>query len=90
MTIALLSLRRITMALGVAGFAAKLGLFVWVDHTSYWTIGTRTLSDVTVLFGILTMTLALIDFVRSRGDWPPLVAFILGLLAFAPVIGYAS
>jgi hypothetical protein len=78
------------MTLAVIGIAAKAGLFVWVNHTTDWTVGTSTLSGFTVVLGVLTMVLALIDFGRSRGHWVPLLAFILGLLTFAPVIGYAT
>jgi hypothetical protein len=78
------------MTLAVVGIAAKVGLFVWVNHTTDWTVGTSTLSGVTVVLGVLTMVLALIDFGRSRGHWLPLLAFISGLLTFAPVIGFAA
>ena len=78
------------MTLAVIGIAAKVGLFVWVDHTTDWTVGTSTLAGITVGVGVLTMVLALIDFGRSRGQWVPLLAFILGLLTFAPVIGYGA
>ena len=36
------------------------------------------------------MALATIDFVRSRRKWLPLGLFVLGLLTFAPVIGYSA
>jgi ABC-type Fe3+-siderophore transport system permease subunit len=78
------------MTLAVVGIAAKVGLFVWVDHTTDWTVGTSTLTGVTAVLGVLTMVLALIDFGWSRGHWLPLLAFILGLLTFAPVIGFAA
>jgi hypothetical protein len=84
------SLRQLTTMLAVVGIAAKVGLFVWVNHTTDWTVGTSTLTGVTVVLGVLTMVLALIDFGRSRGHWLPLLAFILGLLTFAPVIGFAA
>ncbi len=83
-------LRPLTVTLVVIGIAAKVGVFVWVNHTTDWTVGTSTLTGVTMVVGVLTMVLALVDFGRSRGHWVPLAAFILGLLAFAPVIGYAS
>jgi hypothetical protein len=83
-------LRQFTMTLAVIGIVAKVGLFVWVNHTTDWTVGTSTLTGVTVVVGVLTMVLALVDFGRSRGHWVSLVAFILGLLTFAPVIGYAA
>lgn len=78
------------MTLGLVGIIAKVGLFVWVNHTTDSTVGTSTLTGVTVVLGVLTMVLALIDFGRSRGHWLPLLAFILGLLTFAPVIGYPT
>ena len=78
------------MTLAVVGIAAKVGLFVWVNHTTDWTVGTSTLTGVTVVLGVLTMVLALIDLGRSRGYWLSLLAFILGLLTFAPVIGFAA
>jgi len=84
------SLRQVTITLAVVGIIAKIGLFVWVGHTSNWTFGSSTLSVVTVVLGILTMVLAVIDFARSRGQWLPLVLFVLGLLTFAPVIGYSA
>lgn len=84
------SLRQVTITLAVVGIMAKIGLFVWVGHTSNWTVGTSTLSVVTVVLGLLTMVLAVIDLVRSRGQWLPLVLFVLGLLTFAPVIGYSA
>jgi hypothetical protein len=84
------SLRQLTTMLAVVGIAAKVGLFVWVNHATDWTVGTSTLTGVTVVLGVLTMVLALIDFGRSRGHWLPLLAFILGLLTFAPVIGFAA
>jgi hypothetical protein len=83
-------LRQLTMTLAVVGFAAKIGLFVWVNHTTGWTVGTSTLAGVTVVVGVLTMVLALIDFGKSRGLGVPLIAFVLGLLTFAPVVGYAT
>jgi hypothetical protein len=87
---AAVSLRQVTITLAFIGIIAKIGLFVWVGHTSSWTVGTSTLTVVTVVLGLLTMTLAAIDFVRSRGQWLPLVPFVLGLLTFAPVIGYSA
>jgi hypothetical protein len=84
------SLRQVTITLAFVGIIAKIGLFVWVGHTSNWTVGTSTLTVVTVVLGLLTMVLATIDFVRSRGQWLPLVPFVLGLLTFAPVIGYSA
>jgi hypothetical protein len=80
----------VTIPLAFVGIIAKIGLFVWVGHTSNWTVGTSTLTVVTVVLGLLTMVLATIDFVRSRGQWLPLVPFVLGLLTFAPVIGYSA
>ena len=79
-----------TIASALVGFIAKIGLFVWVGHTSNWTVGTSTLTAVTVVLGLLTMVLATIDFVRSRGRWLALVPFALGMLTFAPVIGYSA
>jgi len=87
---AAVSLRQVTMTLAFVGIIAKIGLFVWVGHTSNWTVGTTTLTVVTVVLGLLTMVLASVDFVRSRGKWMPLVPFALGLLTFAPVIGYSA
>jgi hypothetical protein len=84
------SLRQVTITMGLVGIIAKIGLFVWVGHTSNWTTGTGTLTVVTVVLGLLTMVLATIDFVRSRGQWLPLVPFVLGLLTFAPVVGYSA
>ena len=85
-----MSLRQVTIASALVGVIAKIGLFVWVGHTSNWTIGTSTLTVVTVVLGLLTMVLATIDFVRSRRKWLPLGLFVLGLLTFAPVIGYSA
>ncbi|MBF6614728.1 MAG: hypothetical protein IVW55_16580 [Chloroflexi bacterium] len=87
---AAVSLRQMTITLAFIGIIAKIGLFVWVSHTSDWTVGTSTLAGVTLFLGILTMVLAVIDLVRSGGNWLPLVAFMLGLLTFAPVIGYSA
>ena len=84
------SLRQVTISMALVGIVAKLGLFVWVGHTSNWTVGTSTLTAVTVVLGLLTMVLATIDFVRSRGRWLALVPFALGMLTFAPVIGYSA
>ena len=84
------SLRQVTITLACVGIIAKIGLFVWVGHTSNWTAGTSSLTVVTVVLGLLTMVLATVDFVRSRGQWLPLVPFVLGLLTFAPVLGYAA
>ncbi len=84
------SLRQLIMTLAAVGIAAKFGLFVWVNHTTGWTVGTSTLAGVTMIVGGLTMVLALIYFGRSRGHWVPLLAFILGLLTFVLVIGYAA
>jgi hypothetical protein len=84
------SLRQVTMTLAFVGIIAKVGLFVWVNHTSDWTVGTSTLAGLTLVLGLLTMVLAVADLVRSQGHWLPLVAFMLGLLTFAPVIGYAT
>jgi hypothetical protein len=84
------NLRQVTISIAVVGIIAKIGLFVWVGRTSSWTVGTSTLTVVTVVLGLLTMVLATVDFVRSRGKWPPLVPFVLGLLTFAPVIGYSA
>jgi hypothetical protein len=84
------SLRQVTITLAFVGIIAKIGLFVWVGHTSNWTVGTRALTVVTVVLGLLAMVPATIDFVRSRGQWLPLVPFVLGLLTFAPVIGYSA
>jgi len=84
------SLRQVTITLALVGIIAKIGLFVWVGHTSNWTVGTSTLTVVTVVLGLLTMVLAMIDLVRSRRQWLPLVLFVLGLLTFAPVIGYSA
>ncbi len=84
------SLRQVTIALAIVGIIAKVGLFVWVGHTSNWTVGTSALTVVTVVLGLLTMILATIDFARSRRQWLPLVLFVLGLLTFAPVIGYSA
>jgi len=53
-------------------------------------VGTSTLTVVTIVLGLLTMVLATIDFVRSRQKWLSLVLFVLGLLTFAPVIGYSA
>ena len=87
---AAISLRQVTFTLAFIGIIAKIGLFAWVGHTSNWTVGTSTLTVVTIVLGLLTMALAAIDLVRSRGQWLPLVAFVLGLLTFAPVIGYSA
>ena len=76
--------------MALVGIVAKIGLFVWVGHTPNWTVGTSTLTVVTVVLGLLTMVLATIDFVRSRAQWLALVPFVLGLLTFAPVIGYSA
>lgn len=84
------SLRQVSIALALVGIIAKIGLFVWVGLTSNWTAGTSTLTVVTVVLGLLTMVLATIDFVRSRRQWLPLAMFVLGLLTFAPVIGYSA
>ena len=84
------SLRQVTIASALVGVIAKIGLFVWVGHTSNWTTGTSTLTVVTVVLGLLTMVLAAIDFVRSRRQSLPLALFVLGLLTFAPVIGYSA
>ena|GEM_PF-4510893 len=84
------SLRQVTIVLALVGIVAKTGLYVWVGHTSSWTVGTSALTVVTVVLGLLTMALAAIDLVRSRGQWLPLVPFALGLLTFAPVIGYSA
>jgi hypothetical protein len=84
------SLRQVTITMALFGIIAKIGLFVWVGHTSDWTVGSSTLTVVTVVLGLLTMVLATIDFVRSRGQWLPLVPFVLGLVTFAPVIGYSA
>lgn len=84
------SLRQVTITLALVGIIAKIGLFVWVGHTSNWTVGTSTLTVITVVLGLLTMVLATIDFVRSRRQWLPLGLFVLGLLTFAPVIGYSA
>jgi hypothetical protein len=43
-----------------------------------------------VVLGVLTMVLAVIDFGRSREHWLLLLALILGLLTFAPVIGFTA
>ena len=86
---AAVTLRQVTTTLAIVGIIAKIGLFVWVGHTSNWTVGTSTLAVVTVVLGLLTMVLAVIDFVRSRGQWLPLVLVALGLLTFAPVVGYS-
>ena len=87
---AAISLRQVTFTLAFIGIIAKIGLFAWVGHTSNWTVGTSTLTVVTIVLGLLTMALAAIDLVRCRGQWLPLVAFVLGLLTFAPVIGYSA
>ncbi len=87
---AAISLRQVTITLAFIGIIAKIGLFVWVGHTSTWTVGTSSLTVVTIVLGLLTMTLAAIDFVRSRGEWLPLVTFVLGLVTFAPVLGYSA
>jgi hypothetical protein len=87
---AAISLRRVTFTLAFTGIIAKIGLFAWVGHTSSWTVGTSTLTIVTFVLGLLTMALAAIDLVRTRSHWQPLLAFVLGLLTFAPVIGYAA
>ena len=71
------------------GIVAKIGLSGWVGHTSNWTLGTSTLTAVTVVLGLLTMVLSTIDFVKSRGQWRALVPFVIGLVTFAPVIGYS-
>jgi hypothetical protein len=84
------SLRQVTIISALVGIVAKVGLFVWVGHTSDWTAGTSTLTVVTVVLGVLTMVLAAIDFVRSRWQWLPLALFVVGLLTFAPVIGYSA
>lgn len=84
------SLRQVTITLALVGIIAKIGLFVWVGRTSNWTVGTSTLTVVTIVLGLLTMVLATIDFVRSRQKWLSLVLFVLGLLTFAPVIGYSA
>ena len=88
--VATIGLRRVTMTVAVLGIILKVLLFGWVSHTSNWTIGTTTLSGTTVTLGVLVMVLAVFDFGRSHGHWVPLVAFILGLVTFAPVIGYAA
>jgi hypothetical protein len=88
--VAAISLRQATFALACVGIIAKIGLFTWVGHTSGWTAGTSTLTAVTIVLGLLAMTLAAIDLVRSRGQWLALVAFVLGMLTFAPVIGYPA
>jgi hypothetical protein len=44
---------------------------------------------VTVVIGLPTMVLALVDYGRSRGHWVSLGAFILGLITFAPLLGYS-
>jgi hypothetical protein len=91
-----MSLKRLTAMLAVFGIAAKVALFEWVGHTSYWTAGTTFLTYVTVAVGLLTMVLAVIDFgrswelERSWRRWAPLLAFVLGFLTFAPVLGYAA
>ena len=84
------SLRQVTITMAVVGIVAKIGLFFWVGHTSNWTVGTSTLTVVTVVLGLLTMVLATIDVVRSRWQWMALVPLFLGLLTFAPVIGYSA
>ena len=84
------SLRQVTITLALFGIIAKIGLFAWVGHTSHWTAGTSTLTVVTVVLGLLTMVLATIVFVRSPRKWLPLALFVLGLLTFAPVIGYSA
>lgn len=77
------------MALAIFGIVAKVVLVEWVNHTSHWTVGT-TLSGMTVVMGLLIAVLAVVDFGRSRGHSVPLIAFILGLLTLAPVVGYAT
>ena len=76
--------------MALIGIVAKIGLIVWVGHTSNWTIGTSTLTVVTVVLGLLTIVLATIDFVRSGGRWSAVVPFLLGLLTVAPVLGYSA
>jgi hypothetical protein len=91
-----ISLKRLTGMLAIFGIAAKVALFECVAHTSNWSAGTRILTYVTVAVGLLTMLFAVIDFgrswelERSWRRWAPLLAFALGLLTFAPVLGYAA
>jgi hypothetical protein len=84
-----INLRRAAMALALIGIVVKVVLFEWIGITSAWTPVTRLLNGTTVVLGLLTILLATIDFGRSRGHWVPLVAFILGLITFAPVLGVA-
>ena len=84
------SLRQVTYALACTGIIAKIGLVAWVGHTADWTAGTTALTAVTVVLGLATMILAVVDLIRARGRWSPLVPFVLGLLVFAPVVGYAA
>jgi hypothetical protein len=87
---ATVSLRPLTFTLAVTGILAKIGLVVWVGHTSDWTVGTITLTIVTIALGLVTMALAVVDLVRSRGQWLDLIPFVLGLVTFAPVVGYSA
>jgi hypothetical protein len=90
MTVRVIGLRRIVIALALMGILAKIALFEWINHTSDWTTGTRSLAYLTVLLGLVTMVLSVRDFVRSHGDWVPVATVILGLLTFVPVLGYAA
>ena len=87
---ATISFRRFTLLAAAIGIASKLVLFLVITRTNHWTVGTQTLTWATIVSGLMTIGLALVGLLGSGSDWMYFVAFVLGLITAAPVLGYSA
>ena len=88
--VATFDFRRVTMTMATGGFIAKVMLFIVLYISPGETLGSDALIWATVVVGLLTVILAFVGLVFSRDKWMFLLAMALGLLTFAPVVGYSA
>jgi lysylphosphatidylglycerol synthetase-like protein (DUF2156 family) len=83
--VAAFDFRRLTMTMATIGIVAKVMLFIVVFTTPGETLVSDLLILASVVFGLLTVMLAFVGLVYSRGKWMFLLAPTLGLLCRLPL-----
>jgi hypothetical protein len=84
----LTNLRSVALAVALLGVFAKVGLFLG----NFTTVSTLYLvfTWISVVLGVAAIVGSVVALVSRGPDWMPYMAFILGLIAFVPVVGVAA
>jgi hypothetical protein len=82
------NLRSVALAVALLGVFAKVYLF-FGNFTRVSTLY-LVLTWISVVLGVVAMVGSVVTLVSRSPEWMPYVAFILGLIAFVPVVGVAA